>query len=234
MPEILQRWLTLTEICTTLRMSPDQIKALVKKRQLVAVGVGQSHKRYLDPTPEYSERLRLAQDLEFRLHRWKETFPILALFTAREISYLTGWTKYSTYERLKERKIKGYRIGKYVLFSAETVRDILWRKSGARKRINKDKSPFLISELMRFFLEYKAREDEETPTDAEFAADELLQRKMSRMMHLPSPQREAVFRDFMSKTDFAKRFTKRAAKASASAQTMPSVSNPDATLPISR
>lgn len=233
MPEILQRWLTIAEICTTLRMSPDQIKALVKKRILVCVG-SQQDKRYLDPTPEYAERLRLADNLHKRLNHWESTFPLLALFTAKEISNLTGWTKYSTYERLKERKVKKYRIGKYVLFSAETVRDILWRKSGARKRINKDKSPFLISELMRFFLEYKAREDEETPTDAEFAADELLQRKMSRMMHLPSPQREAVFRDFMSKTDFAKRFTKRAAKASASAQTMPSVSNPDATLPISR
>ena len=214
MPET-QRWLSLIGICNTLQTNPKHIQWLVKQGFLEYIP-DRSNKnqgsRYLDPTPQYADRLRLAEVI------YRRRFPLpadididsKAIFTSAELAVLMGWTPNYTDKFLFTHKppcvkIGGGKTGGLRLFSAKTIRELIWRRKG--RKVSAQKSPFLISELLEFFQKRMA--DDDVPTDAQFADDERLQKKLTRLLKMPSPQREEALREFLAKVELAKEISKR-------------------------
>lgn len=204
-----QRWLSMTGICTTLGIDEDSIRGLVKEGFLVRIGGGRASSRYLDPTPEYAERLRLAHLYHIQKLTEVPDLPAKALISCAELSQLAGWSEQYTWKYISKHKVPKIKMGRYTLFTVETVRDILWKRGG--RKIAAAKNPFLLADLVEWFKLYQASEDADVPTDADIAADERFQRKMVRIAKMPSLQRDAAMVDLLQKVELAKTISHREA-----------------------
>jgi hypothetical protein len=202
MADLPQRWLSFSGICTTLNLTPYQIQNLYNKGLLVRIGAG-TNQRYLDPTPEYAERLRLAAVLLSKNTSLPTNISLCFLLTAREIAEIMGWTVRCATDYLRENKVpffQGKANAKF--YSVSTVRDFVWRRNG--RKLSKQQSPFLITEMIAYFKKFLAAEEAIVPTDAAFREDEELQKKIRWMMSRPSPVRETLLADFVEKLELAK------------------------------
>jgi hypothetical protein len=158
--------------------------------------------RFLDPTPEYAQKLRLAEAMYGRLFPIPKDLNMVTILTTAEVASIMGW-KYGYAQRfLSEKKIPYTKIGLYNVYSVAAIRDLLWKRQG-RKRAFK-RAPVLLEHLIRFFAAQYARENEVVPTDEEFAADDLLVRKLERMAKLPPAERAEAMREFYGKTALAR------------------------------
>ena len=199
-----QTWLSLSGICDKLRLSTGQVRTLVKKGCLATIGK-QAALRFLDPTPEYVEQLRLGAIIH------QKHFPVpaglteKALLTKGECAELLGLSARMMERYLYRHTVPSIRVDKkHFLYSPLVVREAMLKRSG--RKLSKQKSPFLLAEIIAFFAQRITKECEEVPTDLEFQEDELLQKKLSRMMAMPSPQKEAGLKDFCDKVAIAKWF----------------------------
>lgn len=189
-----QRWLSIHGICNALEMTPDKIRRLVKKGLLQRLGEGPDA-RYLDPGPEYAERMRLAMGMEM-------TTPLGAkfLFTTREVATIMQWSFRHAITRLT--KVPSFRTkGSLNLYSAADVRDMLWKRHG--RKLADRKAPFLMPEILEFFQRYYDSETAMIPTDAVFREDEEFQKKLNWI--LKQPNKEVMLADLLQKMDLAKK-----------------------------
>ena len=196
-----QRWLSLTGICTTLQMTEWNIKTLVKQGVLVKIGTSKDT-RYLDPTPEYAEKLKLGEALYGRLYPIPFDLSTTALISTRELAEILGWKLKYARQYVWREDVPHIRVGLYDLYTVATVRDLLWKRQG--RKFAGRRSPFLIPQLIDFFMRQLARENEEVPTDEQFAQDDLIERKLVRMSKLKSPDKEAAFADFYRKVELSR------------------------------
>ena len=201
MPDIPQRWLSISGLSTVLNLTPTQIKTLYKQKLLVRIGKRPNEYRYLDPTPEYAERLRLAAVMLSKDDTISINLPLTFLITKREIAEIMGWSLRKTRRFIEDNKMPSYKAANNSrLFSVSTVRDFIWKRNG--RRLSKQMSPVLIADLIHFFRRFQAAEEAIVPTDAAFAADAELQKKITWMMK--QPNREVLLADFISKMELAK------------------------------
>ena len=197
-----QRWLSLDGLCTQLGMTKSQVALLVKQGTLVALGTG-PRRRYLDPTPEYAAKLRLGETLYDITKPLPKDLELLGLLTVREVAAIMGWTlRYAQTYLWTRKKTPSIKVGPHRLYSIAVVRNLLWKREGNRQR--SQRAPFLLKSMIRFFLDYYNAENEVVPSDADFAADDILMRKFSRLAKLPSPQREEAYRELWKKVSLAK------------------------------
>lgn len=211
MPDLPQRWLSLSGICTTLNLRPQQVKLLHKQKLLVRIGKNPPEYRYLDPTPEYAERLRLAAILLSKNSEVNIDLPITFLLTIREIAEIMGWPQRKTVRFLEDNKVPCWKSkNRARLYSVSVVRDMVFKRSG--RRLSKQLAPMLLSEMIAYFRRFLTAEEAIVPTDAVFAEDAALQKKIVWMMKQPSPQREAMLADFISKMELAKKVLKTAVR----------------------
>jgi hypothetical protein len=194
-----QRWLSIDGICDTLTMSRSLIKSLVKSGALVSIGSG-PNTRYLDPTEEYANKLRLGEALYERLYPIPKDLNLAALLTIREVAAITGWKW--RYACLVLEKVPHIKVGRYNMYSVQTVRDLLWRRQG-RKQAHQ-KSCFLVEDLIRFFFRYYESENAEVPSDAAFANDAVLKSKLARILKMHSPAKEEALRSLWQAVEMAK------------------------------
>ena len=202
MPDLPQRWLSLSGICTVLNLTPSQVKTLYRNKFLVRIGKNPPDYRYLDPTPEYAERLRLAAVMlsKNHSHNIPIDLPLTSLLTMREIAEIMDWSLHKTVRLLERGKVPCFKGKNRVrLFSVSDVRDFIWKRNG---RKNKYTAPLLLSELIVYFRRFQAAEEAIVPTDAQFAADEALQKKITWLMK--QPNREVLLADFIQKVELAK------------------------------
>jgi hypothetical protein len=201
-----QRWLSLEGICTSLQISRDHAVWLAKQGFLVVMWGEKGKKiklaRFLDPTPEYAQKLRLAEALYGRLYPLPKDIDLTALLNVAEVAQIMGWTYAYAQKYLNEKKAPCTKMGLYNMYSVEAVRKLLWNREG-RKRAQK-RAPILLEHLIRFFAAQYARENEVVPTDEEFAADDLLVRKLERMAKLPPAERAEAMHEFYEKVRLAK------------------------------
>lgn len=199
-----QRWLTLDQLCGTLRMSKDQIKWLKRQGLLVTIG-DRGNVRYLDPTPEHAEKLRMGAILLGKLVFIPPDLDELALLTLREVAEICGWTV--GYARLfmhKHKDVPRVKINSQVtLYSVMAVREILWRRQD--RKLSAQRSPFLISELVEFFRSYYAETKEDSPTDAQFLADQKIQRKLELIVRRAERDQVLAKGDLASKVELARK-----------------------------
>ena len=197
-----QRWLSMTGICTVLSVSPNTITTLVRKKMLVKIGTP-PNVRYLDPTSEYAALLKLGESIYYKEHAIPRDFNTVAFLTLTEMAEVLGWRLSYARQYVHRRKLPCIKVGSLHLYSIAQVRKIMWARQG-RKLVSNQKSPFLLTEIVWYFSKHYKKELAELPTDAEFAEDALLQKKIQRMMRMPSPARELALKDFMGKIELAK------------------------------
>lgn len=207
-----QRWLSLTGICSILSTTSDHIWWLVKNGYLEMIpGKGNESKsgaRFLDPTPEYLNKLRTTELIYGRRFPMPADFDLdsKCIFSRSEVGVLMGWTSRYTHQffaRHKEIpcvKTCTSKTGGLCLYSAKEIRKMIWKKQG--KSTTYQSAPFLIPGLIELFRSRFTNED--GPTDAEFAEDAVLQKKLQRLLKLPREQREAAVKEFMAKVQLAK------------------------------
>lgn len=198
-----RRWLNITGICTVLQMTEGQVNRLVKQGYLVKLPAPKkADARYLDPTPEYVRRLQMGE----ALHN-NNALPIdlgsKPLITLREIAQILGHShpKYAR-KYVAKRKLKPLVVGKFRLYRVDVVRQLLWERQG--RKMAHQRAPFLLEELVEWFMTHQAFEASLTPTDAEYEADDRLQKKLERLATMPSPFREQAMREFYEKVALAK------------------------------
>lgn len=201
MPDIPQRWLSISGLSTVLNLTPTQIKTLYKQKLLVRIGKRPNEYRYLDPTPEYAERLRLAAVMLSKDDTISINLPLTFLITKREIAEIMGWSLRKTRRFIEDNKMPSYKAANNSrLFSVSTVRDFIWKRNG--RRLSKQLAPMLLSEMIAYFRRFLAEEEAIVPADAAFAEDAALQKKIVWMMK--QPQREVMLADFLAKMELAK------------------------------
>ena len=206
MPDIPQRWLSLSGICTTLNLGPAQVKNLYRNKLLVRIGKNPADYRYLDPTPEYAERLRLAAVLLSKRSDVPIDLPLTFLLTIREVAEIMNWSLRHARDFLEDNKVPCFKAANRArLYSVAVVRDFIWKRNG-RKLAGKI-APMLLSELISFAQRFIDSETALMPTDEQFKADEELQRKLAWIMRQKSPQRETMLADLMAKLELAKQVT---------------------------
>lgn len=202
MPELPQRWLSISGISTTLNLTPTQIKTLYKQNLLVRIGKNPTEYRYLDPTPEYAERLRFAAVMLSKNSTVNIDLSLSFLLTRREVAEILGWNLVYAELYLRTKKVPRHKAANGVVFyPVSAVRDMLWKRNG-RKLAGKI-APMLLSEMLAYFWRFKAAEEAIVPTDAAFAEDAALQKKIVWMMK--QPNRDVLLADFISKMELAKR-----------------------------
>jgi hypothetical protein len=202
MPELPQRWLSLSGICTTLNLTPSQIKTLYNQRLLVRIGKNHSEHRYLDPTPEYAERLRLAAVMLSRKSGVNIDLPMSFILTAREVAEIMGWSIKHARRYLVEKKIPCYKSkNRALLYSVTAVRDMIFQRQG--RHLAKQKAPFLLAEILAYQKRFQAAEEAMVPVDELFEQDIELQKKLNWMMR--QPNRDPMLRDFIEKMELAKK-----------------------------
>lgn len=203
MTDLPQRWLSLSGIATVLNVTCTQVKTLYKQKLLVRIGKNPADYRYLDPTPEYAERLRLAAVLLSKRSDVPIDLPLTFLLTIREVAEIMNWSLRHARDFLEDNKVPCFKSANRArLYSVSVVRDFLWRRNG-RKLAGKI-APMLLSEIISFAQRFVDAETALMPTDEQFKADEELQRKLAWIMRQKSPQRETILTDLMAKLELAK------------------------------
>jgi hypothetical protein len=204
MPDLPQRWLSLSGISTTLNLTPTQIKTLYNQKLLVRIGKRPQDYRYLDPTPEYAERLRLAAVMLSKNSQVNIDLPMTFLLTIREICEITGWSQRKTIRVLEEGKVPCFKSKNMArLYSVTTLREIIFKRQG--RHFHKQVAPMLLPELVAFAKRFIDSEAAIVPTDEAFKADAELQKKMHWIMRQKSPQREVIMADLLAKLELAKK-----------------------------
>jgi len=177
-----QTWLSLSGICDKLRLSPAQIRQLTKKGCLAVLkGKSNVEARYLDPSPEYVEQLRLGAMIHMRAYPVSPGITEKALLTAAECAEILGMSQKMMFRYLERHAIPSVKVSKVLfLYSPSVVREAMLKRS--KRTLGKQKAPFLLSEMIELFRSRLSAEVSLIPTDAEFAADEKLQLRLSKIV----------------------------------------------------
>lgn len=202
MPE--QNWLTIDQISYKLHLAKPYIKELTRQKFLVTIGTADK-KRWLDPTPEYAEKLRLAAILHNDALFVPTDISEIALLSLREVAVLCGWTlRYAQLYMQRHPDTPRFKVNSQLsLYNIRTVREILWRRQGHKTA--HQRSPFLIEELVRFVQNEHAKDSADIPTDAAFAADDTIMRKLESIVRRNEADQETAKNDFARKAELARK-----------------------------
>lgn len=188
-------------MCELLGASEKDVQWLVKKGYLTAVKWPQGI-RFLEPTPAYLEKLNLCEALYDTERPLPKDLDFAALLTITEVAEIVGWKLDYARQFMRRKKIKSVKAGRYSLYSVEAVRDILW--SRRNRSLAKQKAPFLLVDLVKWFLARQENQAAGLLTDSALLEDEELVLKFSRLLALKSPDREKAIRDLWEKIETAK------------------------------
>lgn len=194
-----QTWLSLSGICDSLRLSSPKIRLLARKGCLAYIGkIGTPDVRFLDPSPEYKQQLLLAAAIHMKVFPVSPDLNARALLTRSECAQILGWSQRYAENYFQQHRIPSVRVNKALhLYSALDLREILLKRS--KKVLCKQKAPFLLEELIAYFRTQLEEDISSLPSDAEFLADEKIQRRLSKIVNSSQKQ------DFASKVALAKR-----------------------------
>lgn len=206
--EPIQRWVTLDALCTILRLPKGCVVSLVNSGCLVALWGKGSNKylnaRFLEPTEEYKQQLRLGAMIHAKLHPTPRDLSELALLSIREVAVIMGWTIKYAHKYMLENKVPHIKSGfQHYLYTSQTVRTLLWNRQG-RKNAGR-RSAFLITELIESFQKWYAEDLKDVPTDAQYLADDDVQRKLSRIVEMAESDQVHARTDFARKVDLARK-----------------------------
>lgn len=192
-----QKWLSLTSLAMLLGTSEDHVKWLAKNGFLVFMWGDRKMNwdlaRYLDPTPEYAEKLKRGEVFYERMYPGPNDIDNVPLISTAEIAEILGM-RIGNVRRLLSKwpaaPVKGY-------YSVEQVRQMLGRRSRSAHR-----SPFLIMELVRFF--WRRNTEGKIPAREEYGEDDVIFRKLQRITQMPHGERQEALLEFFSQVKVAK------------------------------
>ena len=208
-----QRWLSLTGICNVLLTTPQHIRWLVNNNYLEMIpgNLGFKSARFLDPTPAYADKLKITELIYNRRCPWPGEMDLegKALFTKAEIAALLGISPIAMNSYLIAHKVPCIKTDTNKrtalrFYTTKTVRSLIWQRQKTRTT-SKQQSPFLLEELIQFFMTAQAEAEATTPTDLDFKQDDILYKKMAKLLKMPSPEKEVAVRDLWDKVEIAKK-----------------------------
>lgn len=192
-----QTWLSFSGICDRLRLPAPAVRQLVRKGCLAVMGKqGTPQARYLDPTPEYREQLRLGAIIHQRHFPLPGDLSEKALLTKRECAVLLGMSDKMMERYVQRHCLPSVRVNKcQFLYSPMVVREAMLKRS--KRTQSRQRAPFLLSEMIEFFRSRLSDEVSLIPTDKEFVTDDKLQRRLAMIVT------EAQKADFAQKVKLA-------------------------------
>ena len=205
-------WLTLDQISGRLRLTRDAVIALGEHGHLKVIwGVRKSKKfsdsRGLDPSEDYAEQLRLAAIVHRKEYPAPPYLNERAMFTVREVASICGFSVEYTKLAFRRLKIKPIVVGPSLrLYSINQVREVLWRRE--KRTLAKQRAPFLIKHLVEFFMKEDAAAKQDLPTDEQFREDEVIQRKLERIVEMAEDYQHQAKLDLARKVSLAKSVAK--------------------------
>lgn len=207
-PDTEQRWLTLDQLCTTLRLPKGCVLDLAKRGCLAVIwgrnGAKFLQARFLEPAEEYKQQLRLGAMIHAKLHPTPRDLSELALLSVREVAVIMGWTNKYAHKYMLENKVPHIKSGfQHYLYTSQTVRTLLWNRQG-RKNAGR-RSAFLITDLIESFQKWYAEDLKDVPTDAQYLADDEVQRKLLRIVEMAESDQVHARTDFARKVDLARK-----------------------------
>ena len=203
MKNVEQVWLSIDAISTQLGIPKNLIRNMARKKELVRIGNGPSE-RYLDPTPEYKERLRLCESLYSKRVDVPTNLETCGLMTLREIAEVMGWEIKRTQKYIAKKKIPSIKAKRGVgLYSVSDVRDMIWKRQG--RTMAKQRAPFLWSDIINYFARYMQGQESLMPTDQQFIEDDKLRSRVELMMRMEEPEKSKAVKKFMEDNDLTRR-----------------------------
>lgn len=202
-------WLTLDMICGRLRLTKEAVIALGQHGHLRVIWGARKDRKYvdsrwLDPSDDYAEQLRLAAILHRKEYPLPPYINERALFTVREVAALLGNDVKYTKLAFRRLKIKPVMVSPaVVLYSVNQIREVLWRRE--KRTMAKQRAPFLIQHMIEYFRRIEAEEKPDYPTDAQFLADDELQRKLERIVEMAEDDQHRAKIDLARKVTLAKK-----------------------------
>jgi hypothetical protein len=208
-----QKWLSLSQIALLLGISESHAVWLARQGFLHLIW-GNKKKdyqaaRYLDPTPEYAEQLKRSEMLYGRMYPTTKDLEDVPLLSSSEVAAILGITEKAAALLLWRWRVPHYispHAGHTNLYSVEAIRKLLWKKSS--RSTSYRRSPFLLLDLVEFFRQKNARAEAEVPTDQQYEEDEMIQRKLARMLRMPYEYRLKAIQEFFAMMETAKRVAK--------------------------
>lgn len=203
-----QRWLSLDGICSRLGMVKSHVLWLAEHDHLAVIWGRQGRRRkdarFLDPTPEYVAKLKRAEALYGRTYPLPIDIDLIPLLSLREVAEIMGWTLKATRHRQTSKMLPPHvKVGGYYLYTAADVRQMLWKRCG--RKLARQRAPFLIPEMVEWFLRRQAEMNGLIPTDAEFMEDDRTKKRLAYILKLPLEQQQAATRDLLEKMGMVKR-----------------------------
>jgi hypothetical protein len=160
--------------------------------------------RFLDPTPEYARQLRLGAVIHSHQKPIPRDISEIAILSLREVAVIMGWTLKYAQKYTLQNHVPHIKAGaKVYLYTAATVRELLWKREG--RTMAGQRAPFLIPQLIEWFQKWYAEDRKNVPTDAEFLADEEIQRKLLRIVDMEEKDQSRARADFAQKTALAQK-----------------------------
>ena len=204
-------WVTLDYLAGILRLPKAYLRQLTRKGFLVSIGRADKA-RWLNPTEEYREKLRLAAILHSEQMFVPPDISEIALLTLREVAVLCGWTLNAAQCYMKQNHVPHHKINRRLnLYDIRTVRELLWRRQ--ERTTAHQRSPYLIQELIDFVQKEHEAATRDIPTDAEYAEDDKLIRKLESIVTRSEADQASAKHDFARKAELARRVVQLLEKA---------------------
>lgn len=197
------RWLNFDDLCVEMQLTPRQVLKLIKAGKIVGLCHGRVSRprtdwRYVDPAEKYKRALALAARIESRRYAIDlAEFPIIS---TNEFATLCGFSSDRVRGLIHRKVVQPYKIGKYSFFTANQVRDFIYRRSQQQHAYGRPRMDALLTWAMAYL-------DSQKPLGmplADVRKDDELEGTLRRLMKLKEPQRTKAVQEFYRRWTLAK------------------------------
>jgi excisionase family DNA binding protein len=202
--EVAQHWLTFTQICQRLNLTEKQVLKLIKSGKLVGIhhsGPAGAYKDgwiYLDPTPKYARALEVQALILSRNYSIDVT--TVPLLSTAEVAAITQTGQDNIRQMIYKRKLRPTRVGNLSLFTAQQVRDLLWKREKSERRDRRART----GQMVKWFLSQHESEQSQKMSKSEVAKDNEMERLLRKIVKLQEPERTKSLKEFLSRSGLAK------------------------------
>ncbi len=200
MPE---RWMKFDELCLELRLSPYRVKKLIKAGRIVGLCFGKPYRyetdwRYVDPSERYKKALSTQQQILGKTYHFD--LGEMPLISAREVAALCGFSQNRVRGLVLRKVLSAHKIGKDNYFTANQVRDFIFRRDKIRKKEDRP----AMDTILRWAMQYIEKERIASVPLEKAKQDDALESMMQRLMQLREPERSKQIAVFWHRYQLAK------------------------------
>lgn len=189
------RWMTFDDLCVDMQLSPAQLRRLIKAGKIVGICHGRPKRlrsdwRYVDPGERYKRALALQAKIQSRKFEIDlGEFPVIS---SAEFATLCGFSTERVRGLIFRKVLKPHKIGKYSFFTANQVRDFLFRRDHTQ---HKDLRP-RMNTILAWAMQYLETQKSLAMPLAAVRDDDELEGMLRKLMALKEPHRSRAVKEF--------------------------------------